>query len=55
MRAGSHGQRFSAWAFLMAGAPAATVHSQSGWGTPLPLPYPKQNCCNSTTADLPAA
>jgi hypothetical protein len=24
-------------------------------GTPLPLPCPKQNCCNSTTASLPAA
>jgi len=35
--------------------PAATARRQSGWGTPLPLPYPKQICCNSTTASLPAA
>jgi len=34
---------------------AATARRQSGWGTALPLPCPKQNCCNPTTANLPAA
>ena len=43
------------WAFLMPDTPATTARRQSGWGTPLPLPYPKQNCCNSTTASHPAA
>jgi hypothetical protein len=39
----------------MPDTPAATACHQSGWGTPLPLSCPKQNCCNSTTASLPSA
>jgi hypothetical protein len=42
-------------AFLMPDIPAATARRQSRWGTPLPSPRPKQNCCNSTTANLWAA
>ena len=39
----------------MPDTPAATARRQSGWGTPLTSPWPKQNCCNSTTVHLPAA
>jgi hypothetical protein len=35
-------------AFLLSDTPAAG--RQSGWNAPLPLPCPKQVCCNSTTA-----
>jgi hypothetical protein len=35
----------------MRDTPAAIARNQSGWDTPLPLPGPKQNCCNSTTAN----
>jgi hypothetical protein len=34
----------------MRDTPRAIARHQSGWDTPPPLPCPKQNCCNSTTA-----
>src|ERR1039458_3706778 len=39
----------------MPDTPAATARRQSGLGSPLSSPCPKQNCCNSTTASLPSA
>jgi len=39
----------------MPGTPAATARRQSEWDTPLPLRCPRRNCCDSTTANLPAA
>jgi hypothetical protein len=41
--------------FLIRDTPAAPARRQSEWGAPLPSPCPRQYCCNSTTANLPAA
>jgi hypothetical protein len=39
----------------MRDTPMAIARNQSGWDTPPPWPCPKQNCCNTATADLRAA
>src|ERR1039458_1008679 len=40
--------------FSHARYPSGNRASSIGMGTPLPSPFPKQNCCNSTPAHLPA-